>query len=348
MDSMQIMPIALSQDGVGDSYESAWKATRTRLEREIATGDSLASILGRMGRLRLDHHMPRYWREDPKVYRVGRRILQAHGIDDEDLRNPYYPAVVDGRYTVNSGFNTIRYLYNNVLPETTTVIEFGSGWSANLFQLFILLGERRSRDLKFYGAEYTHEGRATGAMLAAHVPGMNYEAVAFDWTRPDLSFVDPSRGLGHVLVFSHHSIEQVPEISADFYRQLGDLAESVVCVHVEPVGWQRSPDLRAKRRDDDAAFFNAIQQEMGVSPPNVRVPVSHGDDLLRVDTQMRMAAWWSWARGYNHNLLELVDTLAVGDLRVRQVMFDIDSLMNPLNPSTLINVEVGTAPPKSA
>lgn len=340
MRSMEVVPLK-GGPRVKRSYEKAWRQTRDRIAEEIASGDSLASILARMGRMRVDGHMESFWRHEPSVAAVGMRVMEAYGVSTQAEGNPYYPAVVNGRFTVNSSFNAVRYLYNSLRSETNIVIEFGSGWSANLFQLYVLVGNRRSEAMTYVGAEYTKAGAECGSILARHDASINYRAVGFDWTNPDLGFLADLPGPRHVLAFSHHSIEQVEKINPDFYRLLAEGSDTARIVHIEPVGWQRDQELLARRQAGDTEYFARLQQDLGVQPSVFHVPRPHSSfDATDVQWQLRAAAWWSWSRSYNTNLLEVVDSLRDERLGLRQVLFDFDSLRNPLNTSSLIAADL--------
>lgn len=329
-------------EAVKASYETAWERTRQRIDREITTGDSLFSILARMGRMSLSDHQVDFWRRQSGVAPLSRRVLDAHDVDLDDRASPYLPAVVNGRYAVRTAFSPMRYLADR-LGEANVVVEFGSGWSANLFQLYMLLGNRRSESLRYFGAEYTEAGRGAGQALAEHDGRIDYTAVPFDWTKPDLSFLaDLPRPL-NLVAFSHHSIEQVERISPDFYPALRDLCDELRVVHFEPVGWQRSPTLLEKRLADDSDFYAEIAQELGLYPPRVRNAPRSATDITSVEAQLRGAAWWSFTRRYNTNLLELVDQLRPREWEVDDVLFDYDSLRNPLNPSTLVSMKAKPA-----
>lgn len=342
---LDFRPLKGTTESVKKSYEDAWAKTRQRLEQEVATGDSVFTILARRNRLALGDHEVDFWRKQPATAPLSRRVLEAYDVDVDDNRpSPYIPAVVNGRYGVRTAFSPMRYLHRLLTPQTTLVIEFGSGWSANIFQFYLLAGHRRSQRLKYIGAEYTEEGRACGQLLADHDGQIDYTAVAFDWTRPDLSFLaDLPRPL-NVLAFSHHSIEQVERIDPDFYAQLREHADDLRMVHFEPVGWQRDPELLERRIADDADYYRAVAHDLGIVPARVRNAPRSSTDITTVESQVRGAAWWSFSRRYNLNLLELVNDLKPREWDVEDVLFDYDSLRNPLNPSTLLSLRAKPTP----
>ena len=331
-----------STDAVKSTYEKAWSATRDRLETWIARDEHISTILARMGRLSFPGHRENFWRKQPTASSLGRRVLEAHDVDSVDDANPYYPAVIDGRYSVGSAFNAMQYLGGTTRPEVNVVLELGSGWSANLFGLYLFLGNARSHSIRYVGAEFTDAGRECGELLAKHDGRIDYTAVAFDWTKPDLSFLGELPGPVNVLAFSHHSIEQVERIDPDVYAQLARYADSARVVHCEPVGWQRDPELVRRRLDNDRDFFHRIARDLGLSRDGTRVPRTKYD-VTTTEAQLRGAAWWSWNRRYNLDLLTHVDQVDL--LRVRRTLFDYGSMSNPFNPSTLVDLDVRTGQP---
>jgi hypothetical protein len=49
------------------------------------------------------------------------------------------------------------------------------------------------------------------------------------------------RGLGahrHAVVFTAHSIEQIPHVKPELVEAIRRVAREVTCLHFEPVGWQ--------------------------------------------------------------------------------------------------------------
>ena len=125
-------------------------------------------------------------------------------------------------------------------PETGIVVELGSGSGINLLNLHLWGGPR----VPYYALEPTEQGRACATLLAGLDDGLRLIAHPFDYESPryDLPRV------GHALVFTSHSIEQVTELPREVVTALFDLGESVTGVHFEPIGWQ----LREASADDPA------------------------------------------------------------------------------------------------
>ena len=116
------------------------------------------------------------------------------------------------------------------------VAELGSGWSANLFTLW-LRGAPKSA--LYVGGEFTQAGRDAGSAVAGAQQKVRYAAPAFDWSFPDFSFIpgDARR----IVVYSCYSIEQIPQLDPACLRELlarTAQAQSVRGVFIEPVGFQ--------------------------------------------------------------------------------------------------------------
>ena len=111
-------------EAVKASYETAWERTRARIDREIATGDSLFSILARMNRLAQGDHEVDFWRKQVGVAPLSRRVLDAWDVDVDERRSPYIPAVINGRYGVRTAFSPMRYLAERI-GDANVVVENG-------------------------------------------------------------------------------------------------------------------------------------------------------------------------------------------------------------------------------
>jgi hypothetical protein len=171
-------------------------------------------------------------------------------------------------------------------PDTGLVVELGSGWGRNLAEAWLAGGPA---DAEYVAAEYTAAGREATDALAPHLPGQRLTSRAFDYHRPDLA--DLRRDAGHAVVFSVHSLEQIPHVAPALLDEILALAPAVTVVHVEPVGWQLpgagdregtsagyaerndyNRDLIAVLREAEAAGRLAIEdaraEVLGINPDN--------------------------------------------------------------------------------
>ncbi|MDQ6433972.1 hypothetical protein RB623_07925 [Mesorhizobium sp. LHD-90] len=302
-----------------------WQKVADRVERLRAErpADHISSLLSELRQLEIGRsNRSRFYETHPDVGALRRRVLGRLAADPN--RHFYFPNVVGGRYAPGN-IGAIRYLLKCVRDDTSDIVELGSGWSSNLFQLYVGLGRTRSETIHYHGAEFTKSGRSAALALAAHDAHIRYGAYHFDYRKPDLSFLP--EGKGHVLVFTRHSVEQVDLISDELYSQLAARRRPITLVHIEPVAWQSDPKLLRKRLKDDAWFFGWVKFRMARG-------------FLTGRNQLHNAAWWSWRLGYNVNLLAIIDRFREKKLVELVAAFpDFDAQANIVNPSSLYHIQ---------
>lgn len=303
----------------------AWQKIADRIDNFVTQRpeDHIATFLADLRELDIGRKDPNhFYRTRELVQPLGKAIL---GAIDRTYDDPfYYPDVTAGRYSTST-ISPIRYLMGCVRPDTTAIVELGSGWSVNLFQLYVGLGRTRSRKIAYHGAEYTDEGQAAARRLADHDGAIDYHAHGFDYRKPDISFLDDATG--HVLVFTRHSIEQVDLIDPKLYDMLQKLKAQVTLVHIEPTGWQRDPILVTRRKKKDDSFFEDLGKLVA-------------EDVASARRQLENAAWWSWRLDYNINLTSIISMYYRNKkLRVVRREHDFAAIGNVLNPSSLYHLE---------
>ena len=306
-----------------ERQEADWQRVHgkaVRLTRK-RPDDHLSSILASLREINLPRADPgRYYRKRSVASSVASSVLGRFGIDPDDPL--FHPDIVNGEHTATAG-SPIRYLQSLIRKDTTAIVELGSGWSSNLFQLYIAHGQTRSRTISFYGGEYTQAGREAADVLARHDRSIDYTSFPFDYRQPEISVVPPQSG--HVLVFTVHSVEQVDRIDPGLFAQLRALGADITLVHFEPVGWQRDAKLRARRDADDEAYFRKV----GTRIASGRMP---GVEVA--------GAWWSWRRNYNRDLLPILEGLQRdGMLTEVRRAYDFGGAANILNPTTLLHYQ---------
>ncbi len=119
--------------------------------------------------------------------------------------------------------------------DASLVVELGSGWGHNILDL---AARDSSPDRYYVGAEYTEAGRDAADVLASLDPDLRYRSMSFDYHDPDLSMLE---GHESAVVFTVHSVEQIPQLDESVVHEILGLARRVTCVHFEPVGWQYGP-----------------------------------------------------------------------------------------------------------
>ncbi len=286
--------------------------------------DHLSTVVADLRELDISRKDPnRFYRTRELANPIGKAILEKadHSLDDSF----YFPTVSSSKYSVSTVSN-IRYMLDLCMrPDTTAVMELGSGWSCNLFQMFIGWGATRSRKTIYYGGEYTREGQKTGKFIAKIEDSLQYRGFNFDYRSPDVRFLKRQRG--HILLFTTHSVEQVDIIDPTLFEQLAELEQDVTVVHFEPVGWQRDKTLHDARIAADDAFFESLGKNInkGLTGPKKVIENS---------------AWWSWRLNYNTNLLGIIDDLEKRNLiTLVNRYYDYAGAANIFNPSSLIHYE---------
>jgi len=312
----------------GRSRESQgrhWQKVSDIVDKLIATrpSDHISSYLAELRELDVSRKRPSsYYQKRPTLMPLGDEVLKDFGRTTQD--GFYYPNVVGGRY-LPSTISPIRYLMGCVRKDTRAIVELGSGWSCNLFQIYVGIGKTNSKRIGFFSAEYTREGRDCATKLATHDGDIKHRAIAFDYRQPNLAFLEKVNG--HILVFTRHSVEQVETIDPSLYDILHRLQASVSLVHIEPVGWQRDSALMERRLAGDSAYFAELGRHIV-------------QDINSESRQIENAAWWSWRLGYNVNLTAMMeDTVQNGRARLVRREYDFSGIANVLNPASLYHLE---------
>jgi hypothetical protein len=189
-----------------------WPAIARMVEEECAHETDLARVVGR----------------------VARREMYPHGALAAG------PAIVDGTPVsvpralakgAHQGL-VVDAVADACSDATGLIVELGSGWGRNILNVWLSGGPRAAT---YVAAEYTDAGQGVAARLAALEPRLDFRSVAWDYHNPDLSQLDR---VGEAVVFSAHSIEQIPQLTGAAIDAIAGLAERVTCLHFEPVGWQ--------------------------------------------------------------------------------------------------------------
>lgn len=119
------------------------------------------------------------------------------------------------------------------------IIELGSGWGFNLFNIWLRGGPK---SVPYHAFEYTEAGRRTTAAVRGAVSvGPDIQIHPFDYREPILPLT--TNGYNRVLVYTSHSIEQVNQLPQSLFDRLMDIAQDVRVLHFEPVGWQFRDEL---------------------------------------------------------------------------------------------------------
>ncbi len=306
------------KDYVKSQYEQHWGKKVDGVKKKIAAGESLAHMIAV---LRQPPHLNRGYN------RVGghpaRLMLERfHGLHDDHVPLSRL-AVSEGRYSVINNFDPMVYLMR-MAAKFTNIVELGAGPGWNLFNMATYLGKKVD-GRRLFGLEYSDAGIEIMTLLAQHA-NLPMEATFFDYTAPDLSAIPDDKP---TLFFSHLSIEQVEDISPDLYTILAARKSRTKLVHIEPIGWQRFPEMVQARVEKDDAFFQALIER--------RLNDIEGDETVAINGAIN-----SWRVSYNRNTLPLVQKFeAAGKLKVVRTYYDFTHAtnVNPANPSTYLEID---------
>jgi len=203
---------AQNQDPVRASYEAWWSRVRMALDDEIAAGETNLSRL-----------LCKIYAKTVGERHINESISVLWGTE---VPVPYLPAnqIIRG------------WIADTVIANATyadAILETGSGWGYNLFNIWL----RGGPDVPYHAFEYTEAGRESAhAIHKATKGGPKLHVHPFNYYEPDLTPVNGR--YEHVLVYSSHSIEQIGTLPAAFIEALLSVAKKVTCIHFEPVGWQ--------------------------------------------------------------------------------------------------------------
>lgn len=154
-------------------------------------------------------------------------ILRASSLRGQVIQLPYYTNLRQHDFIVDM----------LDLEKFDCITELGCGIGRNLFEIYYNSGPR---DIPYIGAELTDSGVEAGRLLSSLDGNINIEIFKFDFMKPDLSFLN---GFRKVFLFTFHAIEFIHLVSDELIRVMAQCAERVVCVHIEPFGFQIDPNL---------------------------------------------------------------------------------------------------------
>jgi hypothetical protein len=140
-------------------------------------------------------------------------------------------------------------------PQPDLILELGSGWGRNLFDVWSAGGPAESR---YVGAELTRSGRTAAERLASLEPRMNFTSVSFDFRSVDLAAL---RTTGSAVVLTAYAIQQVPWLAPDVLSAIATIADRVVCIHLEDIGWQ-IPDRKTVGSSAEYAAANDYNRNL--------------------------------------------------------------------------------------
>lgn len=114
------------------------------------------------------------------------------------------------------------------------IADLGSGWAKTLLNVWRFGGPK---DAEYWSFELTEAGRKAAELIVEQcAPNMSFRTCRFDYYEPD--FTALHQAPKPTCFVTHHSLEQIPELSASFIESLLAVPGFKQCVHIEPCGWQ--------------------------------------------------------------------------------------------------------------
>jgi hypothetical protein len=214
-DSVSQTPVSRTPEKVLQEYgQEKWPAMERLIasERQAEPDATLGRILGRVARSQSSRPEP--------------LATTPFLLDGELARIP-----VSGAFGAAQGI-LLDLVNDACTAETDLVVELGSGWGWHILSAWATGGPRRAT---YVAAEFTEAGRRAASSIAELDPDLDFRAVAFDYNEPDLDELGRHE---HAVVFTAHSIEQIPYVKPELFAALRRIARNVTCLHFEPVGWQ--------------------------------------------------------------------------------------------------------------
>jgi hypothetical protein len=168
------------------------------------------------------------------------------------------------------------------------------------------------RKLHFHACELTDGGRALCAEIHKLSPEMALSIHAFNYYKPDLSFLPKT---SNALFFSVASVEQIPELPLQLAAAITGFKPGTQGMHFEPIGWQTDPALVAERYATEDTIRNRIGKitaaltskalnSLGVTTGFQGITITP-EDIGSGKNVSRNAAAWSLRKSYNRNMIAL-------------------------------------------
>jgi hypothetical protein len=219
---------------VENQYEHLWKGVEEKFDRTFEAGERDLSRIHLFMRRNFgpdfedEHLRKKYEQHENKLLETGylmdKQLIQVTDMD---------PRVV----TLITDSIKMREAIKMFGPNARRIVELGSGWGKNLFNLFKF---GAPLDAEYWGFELTATGRRLMEKVgAACAPTMRMSSSPFDYYNADFSLL---AGDINTCIFTHHSIEQIPEIPESLIERILAIPGFRMCLHMEPIGFQFKSD----------------------------------------------------------------------------------------------------------
>lgn len=215
---------------VESQYDHLWRGVADKLDKILESGDRDLSRVHLFMRRNFgpdfeDQHLrEKYADHDRQIQKTGfimdRQLVKVIDMD---------PRVA----TLLTDALKMREAISCFGPGVERIVELGAGWGKNLFNLF-KFGSPLSAE--YWGLELTAAGRELMERVGREtVPTMTLRTAPFDYYDADFAmFAEPRT----TCVFTHHSLEQIPEAPRELFERILRIPGFRSCLHFEPVGFQ--------------------------------------------------------------------------------------------------------------
>jgi hypothetical protein len=256
-------------------------------------------------------------------------------------------------YTILSAevINTLIKIINQKREQIDSIVELGSGFGRNIFNLADRLKPyQKENQFEYFSCEFSNSGQETCKNLLKYSTEQKIHVEYIDYKNPDLSFL-PKK---NYLFFTYHSIEQIPKLKRAVIDEILRISDNCFCLHAEPVGWQYSKTLIKYREETQAGEWeqNQLFLKQKLAKLNRRLFDRYGlsfmkmshkfgieidtDDIDKPDKVSANAAKHSLEKGYNTNLILLLKTIENdGLIKIDSEMVNVYG-NKPSNPTTEI------------
>jgi len=215
---------------VKSQYDHLWEGVNNKLEKVLAYGERDLSRVHLFMRRNFGpgfddaHLQDKYNDHEKKIFESGficdRQLIRVNAMD---------PRIV----TLMTDAVKMREAISVFGPDVGRIVELGSGWGKNLFNLFKFGAPLNA---EYWGMELTRAGRELMERVASEtVSSMKVHSASFDYYHADFSALSSTI---NTCVFTHHSIEQIPEVSVQLIERILLIPGFRCCLHFEPCGFQ--------------------------------------------------------------------------------------------------------------
>lgn len=215
---------------VENQYEHLWKGVEDKFDQTFGAGEHDLSRIHLFMRRNFgpdfedEHLRKKYEQHENKLLETG-YIMDKQLIKVVDMDPRAVTLITDAV--------KMREAIKMFGPGARRIVELGSGWGKNLFNLFKF---GAPLDAEYWGFELTATGRRLMEKVgAACAPTMRLSSSPFDYYDADFTHL---AGNVDTCVFTHHSIEQIPEIPENLIERILAIPGFKMCLHMEPVGFQ--------------------------------------------------------------------------------------------------------------